>query len=264
MVMTPQQQAHLESLRLLQEAFEKSRLSLRGLARRMNFKSHAELSRILSGRKIPSPKMALALCSQLKIEGRPLRKIISELAPEFRGFLATQTTPFPVLPPRVKDTRFFHDVRAPLVFEALKILGTVDVDQLVESFHGALVMDHNHVERALTHLHSLGCVTEMDGKWHVCDAQRDTVVPSGVSLAAGYENIRFALSNVTKFIPREGARIVRSTLASVRVPPHGRPVDAVRQLLLNLQDDVLAQQSDEDDAVVQIVLSAVEVARRQA
>lgn len=151
------------------------------------------------------------------------------------------------------------------MFEALKILGPATRHAIYDSFSGALRLDPEGVDGALNFLQSNGFVSQGDDKkWSVVGEKRDLVVPSGSTPREGLESMKFALRNAQVSLGVEGKRIMRSTLVSTRTPAGARPVDALRPLLMNLQDDLLAQQSAEDDAAVQVLISVVEIARAPA
>jgi hypothetical protein len=254
----------------------------------MGLASHAIISRVISGRKAPSLKLLIALCEALRVEGRRREIVIGGLAPmgiadRLLGATSrnrpnvddspSQSNAVSRTARRTANTRFFFDVHAPLVFEALKVLGPCDVATLASGFTGPLSLEDKALERALAHLVSLGYVVKDDGPasqrpdlstaaWRVVDRAADVVIPSRVPSAAALENVRTSLRTALSALPLEGRRLARTSLSTVKVPASGKAIDALRTLVVAFHDDVLDLQGPDDDAVVQVVVSVVELARR--
>lgn len=78
------------ALSVLRSALRQSGLSLRSAAALVGLRSHAELSRVLAGRRRPSAALLLELCRRLKIEGRALEVVLAALLPSANPALAQQ------------------------------------------------------------------------------------------------------------------------------------------------------------------------------
>ncbi len=253
---------------LIHEQLKTSKLTQRQLAKKIGFKGHTSLSRFLAGKKTLSAQSIVRICSVLGIEGMAFEKIVRTLLPEevFNRIDRRSEATFSDIRKsrgRVKLMKFFEDDRIPLLYDTLKIVGESDVKNLRKAFHPRLIYSPTEIENSLNRLTEMGLASKAKGKWKIVDTQRDIVIPSKNANEFGRRLNRRSLSTAQAFLNHsEVERIMRTIVTTVRIPAAGSAVEALRALILRFQDDVLALQGQEDDGVVEVFISAVEVARK--
>lgn len=241
-------------------------ISQRQLAKRLGWKDHAALSRFLSGRKPLPLETVMRIIEELGMEGRTLERVVRSLLPKsFAPYVSSpgsKEIPRAETHPRLQMMRFFFDENTPLIYEALKILGSSDVATLRKSLNPRFTRSPQQIGACLEGLQRMGLVAREGEQWHVLDKSRDIVIPSRYSNEIGKRILRHALSAHSSFLGAgTDSRVMRSILASIGVAPGRGWVDVIKRRMLEFQDDVLALESSEENVAVQVVVSAVEVAR---
>ena len=230
------------------------------------------MSRFLAGRQTLSAEIVLKMAAELGVEGRSLDRVINDVVPAAAIRRVSGEAPAIDAPPptdesrsRVRLMKFFFHPRTPLVYEVLKILGRVDAAGLRRALKPRWCPPDDELRQCLGSLADLGLVVADDaGRYAVVNASQDIVIPAKHTTDVGRRVLTDAIATHQALLKSEvgkGTLFMRSILASLKLPASDRAIDAVAPILLRLRDDVLALQSDEDDAVVHLLLSAVEVAR---
>ena len=244
-------------------------VSLRALSQRVGLKSHAALSRFLNNRQQLSFELIVKLVRELGIEGRALERCIAPFIPEdmlprtaSRDIAAAVSEP-QTPASRIAEVKFFFHPKMPLVYETLKIIGPANDRTLQASFHPRLGLRREAVADCLAGLERLGLVTRHGHAWQVVDANRDIVIPTRQSTEVGKRMIRDVVQGMEAFID-EGpeVRLMRSVVTSVKTPPADSCLKPLVPMIMRFHDDVLALQSSEDDAVINLLISAVRVSSR--
>jgi hypothetical protein len=121
----------------------------------------------------------------------------------------------------------------------------------------------NEILECLQALRDMDLVKFDGAQWVILDLTRDMVIPSKYSNEVGKRIIQNQLEMNANYIPLPiDQRMMRTVMTTVKKPESGNWVDVIRPLILGFQDDSLALQGSNDDTVISIFVSAVEVARK--
>ena len=248
--------------KIIAERLRTSGRTVRSVASSIGLKGHASLSRFFQGRQRLAFETIVDLCDELGIEGHALEKIARSLIPEKLLNVSDHHSPPPEKErSRIKLTRFFFNYNVPIIYEALKILGQASLEKLQPVVHRRLFLSKEDILTCLNQLEEMALVAKGNDSWCVIDRKKDIVIPSKYSMEFGKRVIEKALVMNQSFINEPTSiRMMRSLLTTVRKTKAKNSIDHLKPLIMNFQDDVFNLQGDDDNAVVSVFVSAVEVA----
>lgn len=244
--------------------------SLRRLSIAIGLKGHGSISRFLSKKGTLSTSAILKLSKELGIEGKAYERILNSLLPE--ELSNVKSAPYSLADsveakesyPQLRLLRFFYNPKIPILYDTLKIVENGSIADLKSAFHSKVKWSAKELEEALKSLISMGLASFKNDQYSIVKPIKDIVIPSKYSNESGRRLNRNSLSNCIQFLdePHE-TRMMRSIVTSLKLPLSGRAMDRLKPLVMKFQDEILALQGEEDDAVVEVFVSAIEVAKRK-